>query len=143
MIPNRPYLIRAYYQWIIDNEWTPYIMVDATGDGILAPLEYAEDGRLVLNISPNSVRDLELENDYVNFSARFNGIPTQVQIPTFHIFAIYARENGQGMFFGDIDDVKVSKHHNEDHPPEDPDPKGSGPKGGGKKVKKPNLTVVK
>lgn len=134
MIPNRPYLIRAYYQWIVDNNWTPYILVDATGDGILAPLEFAEDGKLVLNIAPSSIRDLDLGNDYINFSARFSGNPMQVQVPTFHVFAIYARENGQGMFFGDIENVSVAKHADE---PENPD-------GGDKpKPKKPNLTVVK
>ncbi len=136
MIPNRPYLIRAYYQWIVDNNWTPYILVDATGEGILAPLEFAEDGKLVLNIAPSSIRDLDLGNDYINFSARFSGNPMQVQVPTFHVFAIYARENGQGMFFGDIENVSVAKHAEEPESPDD----GGGDK---PKPKKPNLTVVK
>lgn len=135
MIPNRPYLIRAYYQWIVDNNWTPYILVDATGEGILAPLEFAEDGKLVLNIAPSSIRDLDLGNDHINFSARFSGNPMQVQVPTFHVFAIYARENGQGMFFGDIENVSIAKHADE---PENPDDGGDKPKS-----KKPNLTVVK
>jgi stringent starvation protein B len=89
MTPSRPYLIRAMYDWIVDNGLTPYIVVDATMEGVQVPVEYVEDGRIVLNVSPQACRGLHLENDRVVFSARFSGL------------ANYAKENGKGMVFSE------------------------------------------
>ena len=101
MTSNRPYLIRAIYDWLVDNNLTPHLMVDATGVGVMAPLEFAEDGRLVLNVSPGAVRDIYLGNDMISFSARFHGKPMEIFIPPESVMGIYARENELGMLFAD------------------------------------------
>ncbi len=127
MTSSRPYLVRALYDWILDNDCTPYLLVDVRREGVHAPLDYADGGKLVLNISPRAVRDLDLTNQGVTFSARFGGTPFDVQIPSEAVLAIYARENGQGMLFNEPDNGG---------PP-------SGPDGDGSDSKRPNLRVVK
>lgn len=102
MTPSRPYLIRALYDWIIDNNTTPYIVLDATR-GALVPQEYVEDGRIVLNIATQAVQALQLGNEAVEFKARFAGKVRQVHAPISAVLAIYARENGRGMVFTDDD----------------------------------------
>tara|TARA_R110002072_G_scaffold77125_4_gene180270 strand:+ start:22129 stop:22545 length:417 start_codon:yes stop_codon:yes gene_type:complete len=99
MTSNRPYLLRALYDWICDNHLTPYLLVDATGDDLNIPHEFVEDGKIVLNISPSAVRDLDLSNDYINFKARFSGKSMNVYFPNKSVQAIYAKENGKGMVF--------------------------------------------
>ncbi len=101
MNSNRPYLIRALYDWICDNHMTPHILVDTSGDDLNVPFDYVEDDRIVLNISPGAVRDLDLSNDYINFKARFSGQSMNVYFPVDAVLAIYARENGRGMIFPD------------------------------------------
>ncbi|MEK7323350.1 MAG: ClpXP protease specificity-enhancing factor SspB, partial [Pseudomonadota bacterium] len=81
MTSSRPYLIRALYQWIVDNDMTPYIVVDATVEGIVVPTQHVRDGQIVLNISPRAVNQLRLSNDEVGFNARFGGAAMQVSIP--------------------------------------------------------------
>ncbi len=103
MTPSRPYLIRALYDWIVDNGLTPYLLVDTSTEGISAPLEYADAGKLVLNVAPRAVRGLELGNDAVSFNARFGGSPRDVWVPVNGVLAIYSRENGQGMLFTEED----------------------------------------
>jgi len=103
MTPSRPYLLRGLYEWIVDNGLTPHLLVNANGQDVSAPIEFAEAGRLVLNVSPSAVRDLSLTNEAVAFSARFGGTPRQVYVPVAEVLAIYARENGQGMLFTDED----------------------------------------
>lgn len=99
MSSNRPYLLRALYEWISDNGLTPYILVDATINGVIAPSNVVQDGRVVLNIAMRAVSQLELGQDAVRFLARFSGVSQSVEIPLAAILAIYAQENGQGMMF--------------------------------------------
>jgi stringent starvation protein B len=99
MNSNRPYLLRALYDWICDNHLTPYLLVDATGDDLNIPFEFVEDNKIVLNISPSAVRDLDLSNDYISFKARFSGKSMDVYFPVEAVLAIYAKENGRGMIF--------------------------------------------
>jgi len=99
MTSNRPYLLRAFYQWIVDNECTPYIVVEADLPHVDVPPQTVRDGQVVLNISPTAVQNLLLEDKQVTFSARFGGVPFEVYIPVYAISAIYARENGAGTMF--------------------------------------------
>ena len=99
MGPNRPYLLRAFYQWLIDNEMTPHLIVNADMPGVLVPLEHVQDGQIVLNIAPHAIGDIEMGNERVLFSARFGGKPFQLNIPMAAVIAIYARENGAGTMF--------------------------------------------
>ena len=103
MTPTRPYLVRAFFDWIIDNGMTPYVLVDARMSGVRVPASYVRDGRIVLNIAPAAVTELELGTEQVTFSARFAGAANLIVLPLASIMAIYARENGQGMFFSDED----------------------------------------
>lgn len=97
--PRRPYLLRAFYDWLIDNEFTPHLVVDATLPDVDVPLEYVQDGQIVLNIAPQSVIDLELGSDDVRFSARFGGVSVAIVVPLYAVIAIYSRENGSGTMF--------------------------------------------
>ncbi|MDD7569295.1 MAG: ClpXP protease specificity-enhancing factor [[Actinobacillus] rossii] len=97
--PKRPYLLRAYYDWLLDNSYTPYLVVDATYYGVDVPQEYVKDGQIVLNLAPGAVGNLALGNETVEFSARFQGIPRNLYIPMGAVIAIYARENGDGVMF--------------------------------------------
>ncbi|BDH44422.1 stringent starvation protein B [Salmonella enterica subsp. enterica serovar Choleraesuis] len=160
LTPRRPYLLRAFYDWLLDNQLTPHLVVDITVAGVEVPMEYARDGQIVLNIAPRAVGNLELGNDEVHFNARFGGVPRQVNVPMAAVLAIYARENGAGtMFepeegFGDampldedfaLDDVESSEPVmsliDGDRPDDDPndDPDDTPPPRGGR----PTLRVVK
>ncbi|CAD5359149.1 ClpXP protease specificity-enhancing factor [Enterobacter cancerogenus] len=97
--PRRPYLLRAFYEWLLDNQLTPHLVVDVTLPGVQVPMEYARDGQIVLNIAPRAVGNLELANDEVRFNARFGGVPRVVSVPLAAVLAIYARENGAGTMF--------------------------------------------
>ncbi|MBB3330008.1 stringent starvation protein B [Halomonas campaniensis] len=97
---SRPYLARALYQWLLDNDLTPYIVVDAEQPGVEVPRQFVQNGQIVLNLAPTAVRDLFLENEAIGFGARFGGKPMQVMVPISALVAIYARENGVGMVFG-------------------------------------------
>ena len=131
MTPSRPYLVRALNEWILDNEMTPYLVVDAGLQGVQVPQEFVTDGQIVLNICPTAVVELSIDNEAVEFNARFGGVPMQVYVPFTAIMAIYAKENGQGMVFG--------------AEPGAPEPPGSDKSKEEKKEspKKPSLTVVK
>lgn len=126
MSDNKPYLIRAIYEWIVDNDCTPYIVVQAGYPGVLVPEQFVEDGKITLNAAPRSVRDLKLGNDSITFSASFSGVVYDIVVPCYAVAAIFARENAQGMMF----EVKLPDVESEDVPP---------PSGGGK----PTLKVVK
>lgn len=132
MNSNRPYLLRALYEWIVDNRFTPHIIVDAERPGVLVPEGYVKDGEIVLNISPDAVRGLELGNELLSFNGRFSGRPTDVAVPMAAVKAIFARENHRGMVFpeepGPGDDPSP--------PPEPRDPHGGGDR-------RPALKVVK
>ncbi|MCG8427378.1 MAG: ClpXP protease specificity-enhancing factor [Chromatiales bacterium] len=101
MTSNRPYLIRALYEWLVDNDLTPHLLVNAEGEDVIVPLQFVEDGRIVLNISPSAVRDLMLHNEAITFNARFAGKPMDIYVPPSAVLGIYARENGHGMLFPD------------------------------------------
>lgn len=101
MTPQRPYLYRALHEWMSDNGHTPQIVVDAKHDGTIVPLEFVNDGRIVLNISYAATQDLVLGNDAVEFQARFGGNPFDVSVPAAAVLAIYARETGEGMVFAE------------------------------------------
>lgn len=105
MTSNKPYLIRAIYDWIVDNDLTPFLLVNAEAPDVQVPLEYVNGGKIVLNISPKACRGLHLENDRILFTARFSGIATQVFITPSSVLAIYAKENGRGMEFPEEDET--------------------------------------
>lgn len=108
MTSNKPYFIRAIYDWVVDNELTPYLLVNAEHPDAEVPQEFVSNGRIVLNISPDACRGLHLENDRIVFTARFSGQVTQVVLSPSAVLAIYAKENGRGMEFGDDDDEGMS-----------------------------------
>jgi len=99
MNSSRPYLVRALYEWIVDNECTPHLLVDAEQPGVQVPEGYANDGQIVLNIAPSAVRNLQMDNAAIRFEGRFGGVARSLVVPAAAIMAIYARENGQGMVF--------------------------------------------
>ena len=100
MKPSRPYIARALYEWILDSDLTPYALVDATLDYVTVPLQFVEDGQIVLNMAPSAVRDFMIGDDAITFNARFAGQPMNVYLPMASLLAIYSREDGQGMGFG-------------------------------------------
>lgn len=130
MNSSRPYLLRALYEWVVDNGCTPHVIVDATLPGVVVPEQFVKDGQIVLNLSPAAVIELELADDRVSFNGRFGGRPTDVFIPMAAILGIYARENGQGMAF---------EPEEGDTTPDD----GGTPPTPLRRGVKPSLTVVK
>lgn len=96
---SRPYLVRAIHEWLVDGGLTPHLLVDVSWPGAALPPLPAADGRLVFNVAPTAVRDLYLGNDEVAFSARFSGVAEYVRVPIGAVLGIYARENGEGLFF--------------------------------------------
>ncbi|MEZ9847294.1 ClpXP protease specificity-enhancing factor [Vibrio breoganii] len=99
MTPRRPYLLRAFYDWLAENELTPHLVVDATMPGVRVPEEYVQDGQIILNVAPRAVGNLEIGNEALTFHARFGGRPHSVIVPIYAVQAIYARENGAGTMF--------------------------------------------
>ena len=104
MNSSRPYLLRAIYEWLIDNQLTPYLMVDAMMPHVEVPERFIEDGKIVLNIEPQAVGALRLGNDAVEFDARFSGIAHHIYVPIQAVKAVYAFENGRGMVFNEEED---------------------------------------
>ena len=100
MSSSRPYLMRALYEWLVDNQCTPHLLVDAQDARVQVPRELVKDGQIVLNINPSAVGQFSWDNDWIEFSARFGGTPRRIVIPTWAVLALYARENGEGMAFG-------------------------------------------
>ena len=142
MTSTRPYLIRAFYDWIIDNGCTPHVVVNASFLGVEVPEEYVEGGQIVLNIALAAVQGLRLGGEAIEFQARFGGQVRRVYAPIFSILAIYAKENGRGMVFSEEDS----------DPPLPPaesfaeakEKEAGGNKGEGKRFPgRPHLTVVK
>jgi len=101
MTSNKPYLIRALYEWLVDNDATPYIMVDTTVPGVMIPPGIDNDGQVVLNIAMRAVQGLDLANDHITFSARFGGVNHHLYLPMRAVMAIYSKEDGQGMMFSE------------------------------------------
>jgi stringent starvation protein B len=125
MTSNKPYLLRALHEWILDNGLTPHIIVDVQADGVVVPPQAVRDGKLVLNIGPQATRGLQMGNEAVSFQARFSGRSHRISLPIDAIMAIYARENGQGMMFA------------QERTGPEPGKKGKG------KAEGPHLTVIK
>jgi stringent starvation protein B len=99
MTPRRPYMLRAFYDWLVDNDLTPHLVVAAELPGVRVPMEFVQDGQIILNIAPRAVGNLELGNEAITFNARFSGRPHSVIVPLYAVQAIYARENGAGTMF--------------------------------------------
>ena len=117
MTSSKPYLLRALYDWILDNDTTPYILVDATHEGIVIPAGIANDGKVVLNLAPQAVKDLDISDKHVAFSTRFSGVAEDIYCPMGALLAIYARENGEGMMFpAEDEDSAEAKSEAEDKP---------------------------
>ncbi len=116
MTSNRPYLLRALYEWISDNGLTPHILVDAEVDGVNVPDHVIQKGKVVLNIADGATEHLMLDNEMIDFKARFSGNPYQIVVPMSAVIAIYARENGQGMMFSK-DDSNPPPIDGSDQPP--------------------------
>ena len=109
MTARRPYLFRAFYDWIVDNELTPYIVVNASVFGVLVPQEFVKDNQIVLNIAPHSVAQYMATNEKIEFNARFSGVPQHIVVPMSAVEAIYACENGVGMGFEDEPEYKQQR----------------------------------
>ncbi|QMT58949.1 ClpXP protease specificity-enhancing factor [Legionella sp. PC997] len=135
MTSNKPYLIRAAYDWIVDNELTPYILVNAEYSGVQVPREHVNHDRIVLNISPAATRGLLLENDRIIFTARFSGKTEQIFVPPGAVLEIYAKENGRGIAFAIEDE--------EDPPPASTGTAGAESDGSTVSKNKPSLKLVK
>ena len=99
LTPTRPYLARAIYDWICDNNLVPYLLVDATQKFVQVPTQHIKDGQIVLNIAPHAVGHFQISNDAIQFSARFGGVSQDLYVPMSAVLGIYSRENGQGLFF--------------------------------------------
>lgn len=124
MISNRPYLIRAINEWLLDSQCTPHLLVNAEAPGVDVPQEHIQEGKIVLNIGPQAVEGLRISNEEVTFLARFSGASRLISLPVSAVLAIYAKENGRGMMFNEADE---------------PEPDDSGPR----PASRPSLKVVK
>lgn len=127
MTELKPYLIRSIYEWIVDNNFTPYLQVDASHHAAVLPMQFVQDGKIILNLRPLAVEALCLGNEAIEFNTRFSGKSTYVNAPVAAVMAIYAKENGRGMVF-EVD------HSQNDTPPPPPEPP---------KKAKPTLRVLK
>ena len=103
-IPTKPYVLRALFEWCVDNGYTPHIAV-RVDSRTQVPAEYVRNGEITLNISPNAVHKLQMGNELIEFSARFGGVARQLSVPVANVFALYARETGHGMTF-DVEGAK-------------------------------------
>ena len=126
MNSSRPYIMRALYEWIVENDLTPYVLVEASMPDVIVPQQFVKDNQIVLNISPDAVVDLNISNQAVVFNGRFGGVATDVFVPIAAVVGIYARENGQGMVFDPEEPISAP-----DDTPPDPD------------NKRPSLKIVK
>lgn len=110
MLSNKPYLIRAFYEWIVDSACTPFLVVNANFPRAKVPQEFIENGEITLNVAPQAIRDLKISNDSIEFRASFSGVVHIISVPIKSVLAIYAQENQQGMFFDyeEADETDVS-----------------------------------
>ncbi len=135
MTSNQPYLLRAFYEWIVDNDLTPYIVVNALSPNVEVPQEFVKDGQIVLNISPGACVNFMLDIEGISFQARFGGQPRRLSMPCDAVMAIYARENGAGTVFATEEEFEKTSSEASKTPVEEaPTP----PKRG-----KPSLKVIK
>jgi len=139
IISTKPYMLRAMHEWCVDNNLTPHLIV-AVNNQTRVPMAYVKDGEIVLNINYGATKDLHIDNESVVFSARFGGVSQNIYIPMSAVKGIFARENGQGMFFEadaeDVDaDVASEPVSSTENKTNDPSKKQNN--------KKPTLTIVK
>ena len=145
MRSNRPYILRAFFDWIVDNDCTPYVAIDAHYPGVEVPQDYVTDGQIVLNIAPRAVTNFVLDLEILAFSTRFGGVPINIKVPVFAVVGIYSHENGQGTVF---------EREDPDQPPTPPrgpkavktkssDKSPAEAKDKGPKKPKPSLRVIK
>src|SRR5690606_13952950 len=137
MTSHRPYLLRALYEWIVDNGMTPHLLVDAGQPGVRVPQQAVKDGKVVLNIAERAVARLQMDNEAVRFSARFGGVSHPVDVPIAAIVAIYARETGQGMVLPE----DIGGPPSGDEPPPPPDGSDDGPGADGPPPRRGHLRV--
>ncbi|MCK5726139.1 MAG: ClpXP protease specificity-enhancing factor [Thiotrichaceae bacterium] len=130
MIPSRPYLLRAIHEWLIDSEMTPHLLVDAEQENVIVPMQFVQEGRIVLNIDYSAVQNLVLDNDAVLFNARFSGKSFNIYIPMSAVLGIYSKENEQGTMFKEEEGFDI------DSGDSNPDPTPTKPK-------RPHLKIVK
>ena len=142
---NKPYLLRAIYEWIVDNEGTPHIVLFAENPQVMVPQQYIDDGRIILNISPTAAEGLLIDDEGLSFKARFGGSPYEIFSPLNAVMSLYASETGEGMSFDIENEI----------PPDDTPPKPTGPRSldssksdkrataKTKKSKRPALKIVK
>lgn len=109
--PTRPYLARAIYEWICDNQLTPHLLVNATHPQAMVPEQFVQDGQIVLNIAPHAVHQFHMSNEAITFSARFSSVSRELYVPIEAVLGLYARENGQGLFFdpAEYPDTQIEK----------------------------------
>jgi stringent starvation protein B len=113
---TKPYLVRAIYEWCVAEQFTPYLLVKID-QNTLAPRAFIKDGKILLNLSPESIKDLLIGDEAITFTARFNGAPENLYLPISAVEGIYAKENGEGLFFEvkedqEIDSKKTKKSPN-------------------------------
>ena len=137
MNSSRPYLVRALYEWIVDNDCTPHMLVNSDYPKVQVPQGFASDGQIVLNVSPTAVRQLHMDNEAVSFEGRFGGVPHTLYVPISAILGIYARENGQGMVFEQEEPLEGDDAL---EPDDDVPPPGTEPP---RPTGRPSLKVVK
>ena len=149
MTSSRTYIIRALYEWIVDNDCTPYLLVDTAVPGVDVPDQFANEEQVVLNLSPMAIREMSISDAAIVFLARFGGRTFQICVPVGAVMAIYAKENGEGMVF-DVDEAQpegedvhqVDAEVDDDESPLKSDPDGS-PGMSRPPKKRPSLRVVK
>lgn len=144
MTSSRPYLIRALHAWISDNGMTPHLLVDATAPGVVVPGSAIQAGKITLNIGLQAVRNLQLDDEFIEFSARFSGLAQQVRVPPGAVLAIYARENGQGMMFPAEEDAEAAAEAEEQSAGAEDQAAGAEERSGDDdKLRKGHLRVIK
>ena len=121
---TKPYLVRAIYEWCVAEQFTPYLLVKVD-QNTLAPKAFIKDGKILLNLSPESIKDLLMGGEAITFTARFNGAPENLYLPISAVEGIYAKENGEGLFFEVKEDQEIRSKETKKSP------------------NKPKLTLVK
>lgn len=141
LIPTKPYMLRAMHEWCVDNSLTPHLVV-VVNNRTRVPMAYVKDGEIVLNINYSATKDLHMDNESVVFSARFGGVSQNIYVPMDAVRGIFARENGQGMFFEleDAADAEAQAADEEQASIADVSPEDSSKN---RNNKKPTLTIVK
>lgn len=138
--PKQPYFLRAFHEWLTDNNFTPYLVVDATHDELVAPLEYANNGTLTLSISYQATHNLHMDNEFLSFSARFGGISRDLWIPMPAVLALFAKENPEHILpfdpseYAHAKTANPSSNKSNNQPSDKPKEPTSKPKGGSLKI---------